>query len=71
GEMPGEHEDDRLAALTPREREVAALARRGFTNKEIARRLRLSVRTVENHMGAVMHKLGLSRRTGLQRWPLL
>nr|WP_281728271.1 LuxR C-terminal-related transcriptional regulator [Cellulomonas denverensis] len=62
------HHDDRLDRLTAREREVAMMARRGLSNREIARRLRLSVRTVENHMAAVLRKLGLDGRDGLRNW---
>nr|WP_276582215.1 helix-turn-helix transcriptional regulator [Cellulomonas sp. RIT-PI-Y] len=65
---PGLHHDDRLDRLTAREREVAVMARRGLSNREIARRLRLSVRTVENHMAAVLRKLGLEGRDGLRNW---
>jgi FixJ family two-component response regulator len=46
----------RLAALTVREREVMVLAVEGHTNKEIARRLGISHRTVEIHRGRIMQK---------------
>lgn len=46
----------RLAALTLREREVMVLAVEGHTNKEIARRLGISHRTVEIHRGRIMQK---------------
>ncbi|WP_147463498.1 helix-turn-helix transcriptional regulator [Cellulomonas triticagri] len=55
-------------ALSDREREVAALAREGHGNREIADRLHLSVRTVENHMSRALRKLGLQGRTDLRRW---
>lgn len=45
-----------LATLTPRELEVAKLLVEGCTNKEIARRLGISHRTVENHRARVMEK---------------
>ncbi|MFE6645199.1 LuxR C-terminal-related transcriptional regulator [Nocardioides sp. NPDC057772] len=51
--------------LTVREREIAALAARGLSNKEIATRLTLSVRTVEGHLYRAGHKLGVSERTAL------
>ncbi|MCL6580572.1 MAG: hybrid sensor histidine kinase/response regulator transcription factor [Firmicutes bacterium] len=49
--------------LTLREREVLALVGEGLTNREIARRLFISEKTVRNHLGAVIRKLGLSDRT--------
>ncbi|RBY79776.1 hypothetical protein DQ238_09000 [Geodermatophilus sp. TF02-6] len=52
--------------LTEREREVATLAAQGVKNQEIARRLVLSVRTVETHLGRVYDKLGISGRGALR-----
>lgn len=46
----------RLAALTPREREVLWLVVAGRANKEIATALNLSNRTVETHRGRIMEK---------------
>ncbi|MGY1723336.1 LuxR C-terminal-related transcriptional regulator [Blastococcus sp. SYSU DS0533] len=51
--------------LTTREREIAALAARGLSNKEIAARLTVSVRTVEGHLYRAGLKLGVSERTAL------
>jgi len=48
---------ERLAELTPRERDVLELLVIGRTNKEIARALDLSPRTVENHRARVMGKM--------------
>jgi DNA-binding NarL/FixJ family response regulator len=59
--------DDRLAGLTPREREVAALVGDGHTNAQIAAQLHLSERTVEKHVSSVLGKLGLPSRTGVVR----
>ena len=47
------------AALTPREREVLGLMAEGLTNVGIARRLSLTERTVETHVGSILTKLGL------------
>ncbi|MFC3433101.1 helix-turn-helix domain-containing protein [Nocardia seriolae] len=51
--------------MTGREREVAELAARGHTNKEIATALFLSPRTVEDHLGRILRKLGLTGRAGI------
>ena len=52
-------------ALTAREREVADLAARGLSNREITQRLYLSVRTVENQLQRAYTKLGVRSRTEL------
>jgi DNA-binding CsgD family transcriptional regulator len=53
------------ATLTRREAEVAALAAGGFSDREIAARLFVSVRTVESHLARVYRKLGVGSRTQL------
>jgi predicted ATPase/DNA-binding CsgD family transcriptional regulator len=55
-------------ALTRREAEIAALAARGLTNREIAAQLFVSVRTVEVHVDHVLTKLGFHTRTQLAAW---
>ena len=55
-------------SLTHREAEVAALAARGLTNREIAAQLFLSVRTVEVHVDHVLTKLGFHTRSQLAAW---
>ena len=55
-------------ALTRRETEVALLAARGLTNRAIAARLCLSVRTVEVHVDHILTKLGFRTRTQLAAW---
>ena len=57
-------------ALTRREVEVAALAARGLTNRDIAAELFLSVRTVEVHVDHILTKLGFHTRTQLAAWAL-
>ena len=58
--LAGRGAGDPLAALTPREREVLAAMAEGRTNVGIARRLWLTDRTVETHIGSIMAKLGLA-----------
>lgn len=60
--------DEDLAALTAREREVLQHVARGYTYKEIAARLYISVKTVETHVSSVLRKLQLSNRHELSRW---
>lgn len=54
-----------LAALTPRQREIALLVGSGYRNKEIANRLNITERTVKAHLSMVYLKLKLSRRVRL------
>jgi len=60
--------DPELDQLTPREREVLRLIARGYTYKELANELSISVKTVESHVSAVLRKLQLSTRHQLTRW---
>ncbi|MGD0683956.1 MAG: response regulator transcription factor [Streptosporangiaceae bacterium] len=60
--------DPELDQLTPREREVLRLIARGYTYREIARELFISVKTVESHVSSVLRKLQLSTRHQLTRW---
>jgi DNA-binding NarL/FixJ family response regulator len=60
--------EDALDALSPREREVMRLIARGYTYREVARDLVLSVKTVETHVSSVLRKLQLSNRHELAKW---
>jgi DNA-binding NarL/FixJ family response regulator len=60
--------DPELDQLTPREHDVLLLLARGYTYKEIAARLHLSVKTIETHVSNVLRKLQLSNRNELTRW---
>jgi DNA-binding NarL/FixJ family response regulator len=69
GDVPqGAVADPDLDQLTGREREVLRLIARGYTYKEVARRLEISVKTVETHVSSVLRKLQLSTRHELTRW---
>jgi non-specific serine/threonine protein kinase len=59
---------DPSAGLTRREREIAALVATGLTNREIAGKLYLSVRTVEVHVDHALNKLGFRTRAQLAAW---
>jgi DNA-binding NarL/FixJ family response regulator len=60
--------DPELDLLTPREQEVLRLIARGYTYREVAAQLHLSVKTVETHVSAVLRKLQLSNRHELTVW---
>jgi len=57
-------------ALTPREQEVLRLVARGYTYREIADRLTLSVRTVQNHVQHILDKLQMRGRYELMRYAI-
>jgi DNA-binding NarL/FixJ family response regulator len=56
--------------LTPRQGEVLALIARGHSTKEIARRLSVSVKTVETHRLQLMARLGINDIAGLVRYAI-
>jgi DNA-binding NarL/FixJ family response regulator len=58
----------RLRKLTPRQLEVLRLVAAGHTTREIARRLKLSAKTVESHRGEVMKRLGMHDVVALVRY---
>lgn len=57
----------KLDLLSPRERQVAELVADGRTNQQIATRLDISPRTVEDHVGKICRKLGVDTRAGIGR----
>ncbi len=65
-----EHSDERLAQLTPRERDVLRGIARGLTNKAIAAELGISRRTVEAHRESLMRKLSIHSVAGLTKLAL-
>lgn len=60
--------DDELDRLSAREQEVMRLIARGFSYREVASELFISIKTVETHVSAVLRKLQLSSRHELTRW---
>ncbi len=60
--------DPELDRLTAREKEVLRLIARGYPYKQVAKRLYISVKTVESHVSSVLRKLQLSSRYELARW---
>ena len=64
----GTAHDDGLDLLSAREQEVMRLIARGYTYKEVAAELFISVKTVETHVSNVLRKLQLSNRTELTLW---
>jgi DNA-binding NarL/FixJ family response regulator len=67
----GRTESKPAATLTHREAEVLRLIASGYSNKEIASRLSLSVKTVEAHKANAMRKLGLNGRIDIVKYALL
>ena len=62
GTSRGQKPDTEASVLTSREREVCRLLAHGYTNAEIAKRLSISIRTVQTHRQNIMGKLHLTSR---------
>ena len=67
GAIPSD-QDPELDQLTSREKDVLRLIARGFAYKQVARKLEISIKTVETHVSSVLRKLQLSNRHELARW---
>jgi len=67
GAIPSD-DDPELDLLTPREKDVLRLIARGYAYKQVARKLSISIKTVETHVSSVLRKLQLSNRHELARW---
>jgi len=59
----GPEEDERLAQLTPQERNILELIADGLTNRQIAEQIHLAEKTVKNYVSNLLAKLGMERRT--------
>lgn len=67
GAIPSD-DDPELDQLTAREKDVLRLIARGYAYKQVARKLEISIKTVESHVSSVLRKLQLSSRHELARW---
>lgn len=63
-------QEDSLESLTTREREIVQLIAESYSNKEIANKLGMSVRTADTHRTNIMKKLGLHDVAALTRWAI-
>ncbi|RAV05175.1 response regulator transcription factor [Paenibacillus sp. YN15] len=61
---------DSFETLTEREKEILTLVAKGYTNKEAAELLTISVKTIENHKANIMEKLQLNNRRELMKFAL-
>jgi two-component system, NarL family, response regulator DevR len=59
----GPEEDERLATLSPQERNILELIADGLTNRQIAAKINLAEKTVKNYVSNLLTKLGMERRT--------
>lgn len=67
GQTGGSQGGDR-PELTPRETEIKQMIRLGMANKQMARVLGLSPKTIEGHIARLMAKLGVNSRVGIATW---
>jgi DNA-binding NarL/FixJ family response regulator len=68
--FPGSHQAGTHKGLTPREGQVLRFIVEGLTNKQIARELQVSVKTVEKHRQEIMNKLNIHHTAGLTCYAL-
>ena len=66
----GVGEDELLAVLTPRQREILQLIAEGTSTRDMAERLFVSVKTVETHRAQIMERLGIRDVAGLVRFAI-
>jgi DNA-binding CsgD family transcriptional regulator len=62
--------DPPVAGLSERELEIIELVAQGLTNQEIADRLMISKRTVDNHVSNIFTKTGVKNRVALLNWAM-
>ena len=66
--LPSSGRDPGTPQMSPRELEVLRLVAEGLANKQVARRLGISERTVKAHLGQVFRAIGVSDRTSATLW---
>lgn len=66
--LPTARPPDPAGSLSAREREVLSLVANGLANKQIARSLGISERTVKAHLGSVFRQIGVADRTSAALW---
>lgn len=64
------HDPDEIEPLTPREKEILTLLAEGNTNREVAERLHLSIKTVGTHRQHIMNKLKLENLADLVKYAI-
>ena len=70
GDLTSVGESADAPALTPRQREVLQLIAEGHSTKEIARRLHVSVKTIETHRAQIMERLDIHHVAGLVQYAI-
>ena len=65
---PSKDQDGRRSLLSARERQVLILLAHGYTNREVAEQIYVSIKTVESHRARIAKKLELRNRAGLIRY---
>ncbi len=70
GMITGELSNSAHMSLSPREMEIIELVADGLTNQEIAQKLTISKRTVDNHVSNMFTKTGSKNRVALLNWAM-
>jgi two-component system response regulator NreC len=71
GTVKPERQTNQSHPLSEREKEVLTLIAQGYTNKEVSKKLYISIKTVETHRARIMEKLQFSTRAELVRYAIM